>query len=336
VERGLEIQEAIAFPMNPHGKKRIAITGASGFVGKYLCEHLVGQGHDVLAVVRDVRHEFPTGVTLKFVPKSSDWLANDIFQGCDVVIHLVGRAHVLNETAENPLDEFRKTNVDIVLPLMSSASKAGVKRVVFVSTIGVNGKETKAGPYVETDEERPHNPYSVTKLEAEHALKRRAGDYGIEYVVVRPVLVFGPGAPGNFGSLLRLARTNVPLPFKNLGARRNLVSIWNLVAFLELCATHAAAANELFLVADDETTTLPEILKELRIGMGKKPMIWPMPVVILKAAMFLLGKKRSFEKLEQELLVDAVKARTILNWRPTFHTVEALRKTGSVYRKKTS
>lgn len=316
--------------------KRIAVTGASGFVGKYLCEHLVAQGYDVLAVVRDPRHQLPSGVALGLAPNPSDWLASDIFRGCDVVIHLAGRAHVLNETAENPLEEFRKTNLDIVVPLMDSASKAGVKRVVFVSTIGVNGNETEVQPYVETDTERPHNAYSLAKLEGEQALKKLAAGYDIEYVVVRPVLVFGPGAKGNFASLLRLASANIPLPLRCFGARRSLVSIWNLVGFLELCAVHPAAANELFLIADNQATTLPEILAELRIGMDRKPMIWPMPLFILKAAMFLLGKRLGFEKLEQELLVDPAKARVVLGWQPVFHTVEALRKTGSVYRKKTS
>lgn len=316
--------------------KRIAITGASGFVGKHLCRHLLERSCSVLAVVRDQHHEVPAGVTIKLAPDPSEWTANDIFTGCDAVIHLIGRAHVLNETAESPLGEFRKSNVDIVHPLMASASKAGVKRIVFVSTVGVNGQETKGQPYVETDAERPHNPYSLTKLEGEQEIRKLASRYGIEFVIVRPVLVFGPDAPGNFASVLRFASSHIPLPLRRFQAKRSLVSIWNLVEFLELCAMHPAAANELFLVADDEVITLPEILAELRAGMGMNAAIWPVPMLILKAAMTLLGKKQSFKRLEQELIVNAAKARTVLNWRPVYTTADALRKTGSLYRRKTS
>ena len=255
----------------------------------------------------------------------------DILKECEAVIHLAGRAHMLNDTADDPLHEFRRVNVGMTEKLMQQAAKAGVRRFIYASSIGVNGNKNSGHPFVETDVESPHDLYAVSKLEAEQLVKKIAAQTGMEYVIVRPALVFGPDAPGNFGLLLKLAARRLPLPFGRLSARRNLLSVWNLASFLELCIVHRSTLSETFLIADNETVTLADIFKNLGAGMRKAQMMLPVPQILLVAACYLFGKQQQFEKLNSELRIDSGKAAEKLGWKAPYTTAEALIKTGEEY-----
>lgn len=310
---------------------KVLVTGASGFVGRHLCKYLNNTGHDVIALVR-AQGTLIEGAKLVVVadfnlPDSLD----DILKECGAVIHLAGRAHILNDTAEDPLYEFRRVNVGMTEKLMQRAAKVGVRRFIYASSIGVNGNENSGHPFVETDPVNPHDLYAVSKLEAEQVVKKTAAQTGMEYVIVRPALVFGPDAPGNFGLLLKLAARGLPLPFGRLSTRRSLLSVWNLVSFLGLCVDHRSVLQETFLIADKDTVTLADIFKGLGMGMGKPQMMLPIPQMLLVAACYLLGKKQQFDKLNSELRVDIGKAEGKLGWKAPYTTTEALIKTGEEY-----
>ncbi|MFJ2989754.1 NAD-dependent epimerase/dehydratase family protein [Collimonas sp. NPDC087041] len=310
----------------------ILVTGASGFVGRYLCQYLSSAGHEVTALVRTRGASIP-GVKNELVVADFNNLEviGDTLKDCDAVIHLAGRAHVLNDTVTDPLHEFRQVNVGMTEKLLHLAINAGVRRFVYVSSIGVNGNKNANRPFVETDVESPHDLYAISKLEAEQAVKKIAGQAGIEYVIVRPVLVFGPNAPGNFGLLLKLASRRLPLPFGSLAARRNLVSVWNLASFLGRCADYPGVLRDTFLIADKETVTLSDIFLGLGKGMSKTQMIFPVPKMFLIAICSLFGKRQLFDKLNSELRVDISKAEEKLNWTAPYTTAQALIKTGKEY-----
>jgi nucleoside-diphosphate-sugar epimerase len=313
---------------------RIAVSGANGFIGQHLCSHLLAQGCEVLAMTRRQTSRDIAGRTNVVLDLMNVDDSSRILDGCDAVIHLAGRAHVLNDTASDPLSEFRKANVTATLNLLRLASRCGVRRFVFVSSIGVNGNRTQGRAFTETDKEDPHDLYAASKLEAEQEIRRYAQQSGIEFVIVRPTLVYGPNAPGNFALLLKLASTNIPLPFGKISARRNLVSVWNLADLLYRCATHPAAAGEVFLAADREALTLKEIFTYLRAGMNKRPWIFDFPAVWLAKIAGMSGKIRMFEKLTGELCADSTKATTILGWQAPYTAYEALERTGKEYREK--
>lgn len=313
----------------------IAVTGAAGFIGKFLCAELAARGNDVRALVRSTSAQVPGAGNTTVVDLL---LARDcaLFAGCQVVIHLAGRAHVMKESASDPLAQYRESNVEVTRHLLTLAARAGVQRFVFVSSIGVNGQRTCGEPFRETTTECPHDMYAVSKLEAEREIQSLAAGLNIEFVIVRPTLVFGPGAPGNFGMLMRLAAKGLPLPFASLAARRSLVSVWNLVDFLALCARHPAAAGGTFLVADEGHVVVPEIFEQLGIGMGKRQRMVRVPASLLGTLAWLFGRRKTFEKFNAELVVDIGKAKAVLGWAPPMSTHQALQRTGTDYMRKLS
>lgn len=315
---------------------RVAVTGASGFIGQFLCAELAARGSEVSAVVRSTAAPVLGATRTMVVPDLRHATDASMFAGTQVVIHLAGRAHVMNESARDPLAEFRASNVEVTRNLFMLAARAGVQRFVFVSSIGVNGRCTSGEPFSETTKENPHDLYAVSKLEAERAIQSLATEYGLEFVIVRPTLVYGPGAPGNFATLLRLASKGLPLPFGRLTGQRSLVSVWNLVDFLALCATHPAAAGATFLIADEGSVVIREIFEHLGAGMGKRQRMLPIPQALLANLAALCGRRSAFEKLNAELVVDISKAKTVLGWEPPFSTHAGLQRTGNEYMRKRS
>lgn len=317
--------------MNTRGP--IAVSGANGFIGKHLCRHLLSHGHEVIAIAR--QHNIPDGdgrtnVALDLLDPHGPCRALD---GCDAVIHLAGRAHILDDTADDPLNEFRKANVEATLNLLRLAAKSRVRRFVFVSSIGVNGNRTQGQAFTEADKEAPQDLYAISKFEAEQEVRRYAEQAGLEFVIVRPTLVFGPDAPGNFALLLKLASMSLPLPFGMFSARRNLISVWNLVDLLHRCAMHPAATGQVFLAADKETLTLKDIFIHLRIGMNRHPCIFDLPPGWMSKIASITGKMPMFKKLTAELRVDPAKAATLLEWQAPHSAHEALERTGREYLK---
>lgn len=313
---------------------KVLVTGASGFVGRELCRHLCSHGHLVVALVRKPGQLLDRVAETRLIKDYYDShelsLAMD---GCDAVIHLAGRAHMLQDTASDPLAEFRAVNVGITEALARAAAAKGISRFVFVSSIGVNGNHSDGRPLTESDPPAPHDLYAISKWEAEQKVAEIAGSSGMDFVIARPVLMFGPSAPGNFALLLKLAAKGIPLPFGLLSKRRNLLSVWNFVDFLRACVEHAGPINDTFVVADTEAVTLPEIFRHLGEGMNKRQYLLPVPGILLATLCKMLGKSAALRKIDAELMVSAEKAARSLNWTRPYSAREALVLTGAGYAK---
>lgn len=291
----------------------IAVTGADGFIGKSLCSTLESRGIDVIRIVR--RRE-GAGKNRRAVDDLSTSELDSVLQGADTVIHLAGRAHVIREADDHAAVAFKKGNVDATVRMVEAAIRGGIGRFVFVSSIGVNGSETHGVPFTETDVPAPVEEYARSKLCAELSLAAAAKGYPMEWVIVRPPLVYGPGAPGNLARLLRLAASGRPLPLGSVRNRRNLIGLQNLCDFLALCAVHPRAAGELFLIAESESHSTVELLEVLARAMGRPSRVFAMPVSLLRLCASIAGKRREFDKLCGSLEVSSLKARTLLDWAP--------------------
>lgn len=302
--------------------RRVWITGASGFVGHQLCLEAVRRGWSVLASSRTASRQPPeTGI--EWISHQQALGAADLGQ-LDAVIHVAARAHQLKETAADPAAAFRLANVDVSLAVARAAKQAGAARFVYVSSIGVNGDATRGQPFRESDTPNPVEPYAVSKLEAEQALREHCAASGLQLAIVRPPLVYGLGAPGNFARLLKLAQSGLPLPLAAVDNQRSFVAVENLCDLLLCLAVHPAAAGELFLVADGEDFSTPRLLRLLAQAAGAHSRLWSLPPGLLRAGAALLGQQRTFDKLCGSLQVDASKARQLLAWTPPLSAAEGL------------
>jgi nucleoside-diphosphate-sugar epimerase len=247
-----------------------------------------------------------------------------------VVVHTAARVHVMADTAADPLAAFRAANVEVTLNLALQAVAAGVRRFVFLSSIGVNGAYTAPGKFFsEMDQPKPHNFYALSKLEAEHGLLQIAAQTGLEVVIIRPPLVYGPGAPGNFASLLRWVQRGLPLPLGAVHNQRSFVALDNLVSLVLLCADRARspqAANQVFVVADGEDVSTSTLLRKVARAAGRSSRLLPVPASWLLAAASGLGKRVVADRLLGNLQVDATKARSLLGWEPVVTMDEQLAK----------
>lgn len=306
---------------------RVLVTGANGFVGRALCAEALACGLAVRGAVRRPC-ELPGGTELHVVKDLDDrngW--REALSGVSAVIHTAARAHVMHESSADPLAEFRRVNVLGTLDLANQAASAGVPRFLFISSIGVNGAATSAMPYSATDKPEQQSAYAVSKYEAELGLQALATGTGMEVVIVRPPLVYGPGAPGNFGSLLQWLKRGVPLP---LGAvthnRRSFVALDNLVDLLITCIAHPAAANQTFLVSDGEDLSTADLLLRLGRAMNQPARLLPIPPSLLQLGAKLLGKGDMAQRLLGSLQVDIGHTRNTLNWAPPISVDEGLRR----------
>lgn len=311
---------------------KILITGAGGFIGRHLCQSLRAQGHELVAVVRrDPGCGFPAS-SIVTVADIGHPPPDGIFDGCEAVVHLAGRAHILREKAEDAAAQFHADNVQATANWAQAAAKAGIKRFVHLSSIGVLGNRTNGQPYTEATAARPVEDYAQSKWQGEQVLRESAAGTGMDYVVIRPPLVYGADAPGNFARLLKLAAAPIPLPLATVQSKRSLVSIGNLLDFITLCLSHPAAANQVFVVSDGDDVSLPQLLGYLAEGLGKSPRLLPFPPVALKIAARMLGLGASWDKLTTELLVDNGKCRSLLAWQAPYSAAEGLREAGRGFR----
>lgn len=251
--------------------------------------------------------------------------------GVSSVVHLAGRAHVLRETCPDPISLFRAVNRDGTLRLARMAAEAGVRRFVFVSSIGVNGSQTKDRPYTELDEPKPHDLYAISKYEAEQGLHEISALTGMQFVILRPPLVYGPDAPGNLRRLLNLVEKGLPLPFRAVDNRRSLLYLGNLVDAIALCLTHPSAANQTYLVSDGEDVSTPGLIRLLAMHLGKRAHLLQVPPGLLELAGKLVGKRAAVRRLLGSLAVDSGKIRRELGWRPPYALEEGLRETARWY-----
>lgn len=310
---------------------KVLVTGASGFVGTSLILEATARGYQVRCALRHAVDR-ETSVAVGDIGPSTDW--SQALQGVDAIVHLAGRAHVMTEHGRDALQEFRRVNVEGTRRLAQQARQAGVRRLVYVSSIGVLGASTPLDqPFDDLARPKPLEPYAVSKLEAEQVLAEVAQGSELEVVVVRPPMVVGPGAPGNLGRLMKLVGRQWPLPVPWPANQRSLVQIENLVDFLLACVEHPAAAGETFVVADDERVSTAEMIRCLAEGMGLRARLVPVPSAVLAAGGVLAGKRRLYEKVFGSLTVDATRARTLLGWQPRVSTQNGLRKAGSAFRR---
>jgi len=296
----------------------VLVTGATGFLGRAVVDHLAARGRTVRAAVRHAATAATAGATTVAVGDLSadtDW--SRALSGVDVVVHCAARAHVLNETAADPLVEFRAVNAAATLALARQAAGSGVRRFVFISSIGVNGSETRGQPFQHDDPVQPHSPYAVSKHEAEQGLRVVAAETGLEVVVIRPPLITGADPKGNLGTLNRVIAKGLPLPFglanKN---RRDLVSRDTLCRLIETVLDHPAAAGQTFLVSDGAPVSTRLLLEQMAAGQGRKITLLPVPPALLALALKLAGKGAMASQLFGDLELDIAHTRDTLGWAP--------------------
>jgi nucleoside-diphosphate-sugar epimerase len=300
--------------------RRVVVTGANGFIGNHVCRQLVESGKEVTACIRmqanaSLLAAIPGLLGVHRIPSvGGDADLARVFSSADAVIHLAGRAHVMRETAANPLDEFRKVNVGSTETLAWLAAQQGVKRFIYMSSIKVNGEATNGHPFRADDPPGYSDPYGQSKWEAEERLRQIAAETTMQWVVVRPPLVYGPGVRGNFLTLLRSVFRRLPLPLGSLHNRRSLVSVFNLSDFVCLLLDHPAAANGRFLVSDQQDISTPNLLRHIAEALHCPSRILPCPELALRIAATVLGRRSATQRLCSSLVVDTQKAKDTLRW----------------------
>lgn len=308
----------------------ILATGGTGFVGKVLLQRLASDARWApRALVRKLPGKRLVGVDYRpFSELTAVDVASGHFTQVDTVIHLASRVHVMQETAVDPLAEFRRVNVVGTLSLARAAAQAGVRRFVFVSSVKVNGETTDGRQPFNADEApAPSDPYGISKREAEDGLRQLAAETGLEVVIVRPVLVYGPGVKANFRSMMSWLDKGVPLPFGAIYNKRSLVALDNLVDLLLTCIDHPAAANQTFMASDGHDLSTTQLLQRLGNALGKPARLLPVPAAWLKAAAMLAGRGGQAQRLCGSLQVDIGKNRELLGWQPPLDVDQALRAT---------
>ena len=303
--------------------KKLLITGANGFIGSELCQTLQNRS---IAFIPCVRR---TGEAKQYAvaPFENGDLSGEVnwkpaLAGCDVVIHLAARVHVMQEGKKDPWPAYRVANVDATMRLAAQAAEQGVGRFVYVSSIKVNGERTFGQPFSADDVPAPEDAYGKSKLEAEHALRAWSERTGVELVIVRPPLVYGPGVKANFARLMHAVKVGLPLPLGAIHNARSMVGLDNLVDFLLLCATHPAAANSTWLVSDNQDVSTSKLIRLIASAMHKPARLLPVPASLLAACASLLGRRPAAGRLLDSLQVDISPALNRLDWKPPF-TLEA-------------
>lgn len=312
---------------------KVLVTGATGFIGRALCRHLLQHSVSVRASTRVASSAAlpPEAevVQIASVDGETDW--SEALAGVDAVVHLVGRVHVMSESDPDPLGAFRTVNTEGTGRLAAMAAEAGVRRMVYVSSIKVNGEQTTGSPFTESDVPKPHDPYGISKWEAEQGLWGTARRTGLEVVVVRPPLVYGPGAPGNFLRLLQFIRMGVPLPLASVQNQRSFMYVENLCDAIRVCAQHPSAAGRTFLLSDGEDISTPGLIRLLSSYLGCRTRLLRFPPALLGAGARVLGFGGEAERLLGSLRVDSSAMRRALHWTPPFPLRDGLRATAEAY-----
>lgn len=311
----------------------ILVTGASGFVGGALCANLSKHSHLHISA-RDIsKVDFLENSEIFEATMSPDQDWSSALYGVSTVVHCAARVHVMNESALDPLLEFRRVNVDGTLNLARQASNLGVRRFVFMSSIKVNGESTDLGyPFTADQIPLPSDPYGVSKYEAEVGLMILAKETGMEVVIIRSPLVYGPGVKANFLSMMNLIRRGIPLPFGGASKnRRSFIFIDNLVSAIVVCTNHPAAANKIFLVSDDEDISTTELFNRMALALGQTPRLFGVPETLIALGARLIGRPDIFKRLFGSLQVDIKKTKDLLGWLPPVKVDEGFRRTATYY-----
>lgn len=309
--------------------KKVLVTGATGFVGSFLCSRLLAGGYSVRGTLLDSE---PTsalvhgveGVEVEPLGAHTRW--SQALMGVDTVIHLAARVHVMDDPSSDPLAIFRMVNVDGTIRLARESVTAGVRRLLFISSIKVNGEESDT-PYSADSPPNPSDPYGISKWEAEQALRQIEKETGLKVVIVRPTLVYGPGVKANFLNMMKAVHRGIPLPLDSITNKRSLIYVENLVDALVTCATHPAAAGQTYLVSDVEHVSTPELIRRTAAALNVPVRLSPFPVPLMRLIGKIAGKSAAVNRLAGSLTVDDLKIRHELGWQPPFSMEEGLSET---------
>lgn len=293
------------------------LTGGSGFLGSAILHELIKKKIDVIQISRLENKASSKVIYIDAIDGETGYGLKDY--KFDVVIHCAARAHIMNDTCNEQLAEYRKVNTEGTLNLARQSVLAGAKRFIFISSIKVNGESTSGRAiYSSTDEPAPQDPYGISKAEAEVGLLQIAKETGLEVVIIRPTLVYGAGVKGNFLNLLKLSSSNFPLPFGAIRNARSMVYLGNLVGLITTCIDHPNAAGKVFLASDGDDVTLSRLVCMIRKAMGKPALLLPVPAFIFKLLGCLIGKAAVVDRLVGNLQVDNRDAKHYLSWQPPY------------------
>lgn len=304
---------------------KILVTGSNGFLGHYLCQFLSEQNYLVLAQTRKAQtFSHPNIININF--DLNDSLDNIDLSKVEVIIHCAGRAHVMHETAASPLEAYRQTNVQGTLNLAQKAVQSGVKRFIYLSSIKVNGEQTMTEAFHPNDHVHTDDPYGLSKYEAEQGLLELSQRTGLEVVIIRPVLIYGPNVKANFKSMVNLASKKLPLPIGCLNNKRSMVSIYNLVDLIHICMSHPKANREVFLASDQDDISVKQLFEKLAKYQNNQLLMLPVPKSLISFLASLVGKKAVASRLCSELVVDTTKNTQLLGWTAPYNVDKSLEK----------
>lgn len=316
---------------------KIAVTGASGFVGQPVCAQLMAAGHTVRAIVRSA--QAPEGLAGSDVLTGCDleqeWTWDAVVAGVDVIVHLAARAHVMSDDPETSDAHYRRANVHVTEGLARAALRHGVKRFVYMSSIKVNGERTGARPFTPDDTPAPEDAYGRSKLEAEKSLAHIAAGGTMETVMVRPPLLYGPRMRGNMLRLFKIVDRGLPLPLGSIRNARDILFVGNLAAIVEVLTVHPAAAGRIFLARDGAPLSTPALVKAIGGALGRAPWCLPFPVGLLRQGAGLMGARGIASRLAEDLRIDDTATRALLDWLPPFAAADALSLTARWFRSET-
>ena len=313
---------------------KVLLTGSTGFLGKELQLRLVNNATDVINIGRsEGKKNNIDYIYVKKIDSSSQF--NLSVYKCDVLVHCAARVHIMNDSSSNPLEGFREVNTYGTLNLAQQAADSGVKRFIFISSIKVNGESTEVGsPFKPDDKYIPTDPYGLSKYEAEVGLDIIAKKTGMEVVIIRPPLVYGAGVKANFASMMEWVNKGLPLPLGGIKRnKRSLVSVYNLVDLIVTCIDHPNAANQTFLVSDNEDVSTTDLLKSMAVALNVPDRLIAIPASLLIFASKLIGKPSISQRLCGSLQVDISKTTVLLNWKPPYSSAESLKKTADFFSK---
>lgn len=316
----------------------ILVTGATGFIGRALIAKLDQERVAMRACVRRPDIAMPDGVqTVQIAGLSAEQDWRVAMTDVSVVVHTAARVHVMEDKAADPLFEYRRINVAGTLCMAEQAAVAGVSRFVFISSIKVNGEATERGrPFSASDFPAPLDPYGLSKMEAEEGLREIACRTGMDVVIIRPPLVYGPGVKANFESMMRWLDRGIPLPLGDIHNARSLVALENLVELIVVCINHPSAANETFLVSDGEDLSTTELLRRMGNALGRPARLIPLPEAALRFGAWVIGRPAIAQRLCGSLQVDISKTKELLTWNPPLSVDEGLRQAAEGYRSEAS